>query len=250
VSRRSTRPFTRAVSYEQARPGYPQEAVEWLIDQMAIGPSTIVVDLAAGTGKLTRALLPTGARVIAVEPERSMRTVLRTVIGHIEVVGGTAEAIPLDAASADAVTVAQAFHWFQASDALAEIHRVLRPKGSLGLIWNIRDLKQPLQAGLQAILDRYGADVPTHAATHWLEGFETTALFTRLKKRQFHWEDQRDAQRFLAFAASLSQLASLPNDTRDAALGEIQQLTADLPDQFPVRFRTDTYICTRNEARS
>jgi len=173
-----------------------------------------------------------------------MRTVLRTVIGRMEVVEGTAEAIPLDAASVDAVTVAQAFHWFQAGDALVEIYGVLRPKGSLGLILE-HPRPQPLQAGLQAILDRYGAAVPTHAATHWLEGFETTALFTRLKKRQFHWDDQRDAGGFLALAASLSQLASLPDDTRDAALGEIQQLTADLPDPFPVRFRTDTYICRR-----
>lgn len=231
--------------YERARPAYPREAVEWLIGRMGLGPSTTVVDLAAGTGKLTRVLLTTGARVIAVEPVPTMRTMLSKAVAGVEVLDGTAEAIPLPDASADAFTVAQAFHWFRGADALTEIHRVLRPRGSLGLIWNVRDLSQPLQADLQAIVTRYGADVPTQADTRWLDSFRTTSLFTPLEKHEFLWDDQRDAEGFIAFAASLSQLASLPDEIRAAALGEVRKLPARLPERFPVRFRTDAYVCRR-----
>lgn len=96
---------------------------------MGVGHSTTVVDLAAGTGKLTRVLVTTGARVVAVEPVPAMRTELSKVVPGVEVLDGTAEAIPLPDASADAVTVAQAFHWFQGAAALTEIHRVLRARG-------------------------------------------------------------------------------------------------------------------------
>jgi ubiquinone/menaquinone biosynthesis C-methylase UbiE len=213
---------------------------------MGVGHSTTVVDLAAGTGKLTRALLTTGARVVAVEPVPAMRTMLSKVVPGVEVLDGTAEAIPLPDSSADAVTVAQAFHWFQGADALPEIHRVLRARGSLGLIWNVRDLEQPLQADLQAIVARYGAGVPTQADTRWLDSFLTTSLFTQPEKREFQWDNQRDAEGFVAFAASLSQLAAAPDEIREAALDEVRKLTARLPDRFSVRFRTEAYVCSRS----
>ena len=119
---------TVADAYERARPGYAPAAVEWIAERLPFGR---VLDLAAGTGKLTRQLVARGADVVAVEPGEEMRAVLARVVPGVEVLAGSAEAIPLPDESVDTVTVAQAFHWFRAEEALAEIHRVLRPGGLL-----------------------------------------------------------------------------------------------------------------------
>ena len=122
-----------AEAYERGRPGYPDAAVDRLVAAL---PGRRVVDLAAGTGKLTRALVARGCDVVAVEPVAEMRALIAPPARAVE---GVAEATGLPDASADAVTVAQAFHWFDGPRALAEIHRVLRPGGVLALIWNRRD---------------------------------------------------------------------------------------------------------------
>ena len=120
---------TVAESYERRRPEYPPAIVEWLGDRLDLEPGTTVLDLAAGTGKFTRSLVTTGARVIAVEPLDEMRAQLEAALPGVEALAGTAEAIPLPDESVDAVTAAAAFHWFDTEPALAEIHeshRVLR----------------------------------------------------------------------------------------------------------------------------
>src|SRR5438105_7464268 len=118
-----------ADKYERGRPDYPLAAVEWLAAELGLGAGRTVLDLAAGTGKLTRQLLPTGSRVIAVEPSAEMRAVLEASLLEVEALDGTAESIPLPDGSVDAITVAQAFHWFKLPDALEEMRRVLRPAG-------------------------------------------------------------------------------------------------------------------------
>ena len=124
-----------ADAYERARPGYPSDAVRWLTGDRPLD----VVDLGAGTGKLTRSLVGLGHRVTAVEPLPEMAAHLRAAVPGVTTVEGGAEAIPLEAASADVVTVAQAFHWFDHGPALREIARVLRPGGRIALVWNVRD---------------------------------------------------------------------------------------------------------------
>jgi ubiquinone/menaquinone biosynthesis C-methylase UbiE len=141
-----------AETYERARPGYAPDALAWLAERIGIGPGRRVLDLAAGTGKLTRQLLAFGAEVAAVEPGREMRAVLERVVPQAEALAGSAEAIPLPGESVDAVTVAQAFHWFRAEEALVEIHRVLRPGGALGLLWNEWDEADPLQQAVDVLL--------------------------------------------------------------------------------------------------
>ena len=145
--------------YARARPGYPPAAVEWLLEA---APGRAVVDLAAGTGKLTQVLVEAGAEPVAVEPDAGMRAALATAAPGVEILAGTAEAIPLPDASADAVLVAQAFHWFDARRACDEIGRVLRPGGVLGLLWNLRDGSVPWVADLDRILD-WPADVVARA---------------------------------------------------------------------------------------
>lgn len=127
---------TAAHDYERGRPGYPPEAIDALVRDLCLERRSVVVDLAAGTGKLTRDLTRRFDAVIAIEPLAEMRQQLARTAPAAKVLDGTAERVPLPDASADAVFVAQAFHWFDGRRALDEIARVLRPGGGLALLWN------------------------------------------------------------------------------------------------------------------
>src|SRR5262245_32953213 len=124
----------RAEQYEQARPSYAADAVAWLVEQLGIGPGATVCDLAAGTGKLTRLLVPAGGLLLAVEPVEGMRTVLHRALPAVPAAAAVAEALPFADGALDAVTVAQAFHWFDPAASLTELHRALRAGGRLGLL--------------------------------------------------------------------------------------------------------------------
>ncbi len=128
-----------AEEYERVRPSYPADAVAWLVDNLGLGPGRTVLDLAAGTGKLTRLLVPFGASVLAAEPVDGMRRGFVAAVPGVPIVAAVAETLPMAGESLDAVTVAQAFHWFDADRAFGEFARVLRSRGRVGLIWNARD---------------------------------------------------------------------------------------------------------------
>ena len=148
------RSFDRAaVEYERARPGYPAA----LLDLLPLGPEAEVLDLGAGTGKLTRVLVARYRRVVAVEPLDGMRAILEQVVPGAESLAGSAEAIPVADASVDAVFAAQAFHWFANDEAVAEIARVLRPGGLLALVWNESTDPSPLPEAYRAYLHRLHA---------------------------------------------------------------------------------------------
>ncbi|MCA1843912.1 MAG: class I SAM-dependent methyltransferase, partial [Actinobacteria bacterium] len=152
--------FAEAERYERARPGYPPAAVAWLAGHLRLRTGSVAVDLAAGTGKLTRLLTPTGTTVLAVEPVDEMRRLLARQCPTVPVVAGAAERLPLRAGSVDAVTVAQAFHWFDADAAFAELRRVLRPGGRVGLIWNVRDRDVAWVDALWSVMDRVERKAP------------------------------------------------------------------------------------------
>jgi SAM-dependent methyltransferase len=240
----SARGFARAPDdYERGRPTYPAAAVERLARELRLEPGRVVLDLGAGTGKLTALLLETGADVRAVEPVAEMRRALARRAPGVPVSDSTAEATGLPARSIDAVTVAQAFHWFRGDEALAEIHRVLRPGGRLGLVWNFRDETVPWVAELTRIMEPHRGDAPRAASGAWREAFERTVLFGPLETATFRHLHELTAEGLVARVASVSFIAALPEARRAQILDEVRELvhapTVELP------YRTEVYWTTR-----
>jgi SAM-dependent methyltransferase len=173
--------------------------------------------------------------VTAVEPVRGMREVLGRVLPDVEAVDGTAEGIPLDDGVADAVTVAQAFHWFDAERALAEIHRVLRPGGGVALIWNVRDGSDPLQEAYAATIRPYRGDYPDPQGDS--EYFSASPLdspyFERYEQRTFRHVQMLDAEGLVARAASVSFISALPAEERARLLERVRALAPEGEFDFP-----------------
>ena len=201
-----------AGAYERGRPGYPDEAVCWLVGDDPCD----VVDVGAGTGKLTRALVAHGQRVVAVEPLDEMRAELVAAVPGVRAVAGSAEAIPAPDASADVVTSAQAFHWFDHARALPEIARVLRPGGRLALVWNSRDDRDPWMARLSAIIGN-----ETIEESDVIPVIDASGLFECVETASFVFEQYRDRDGLLDLVLSRSYLAKLPSAEREPVLEEV-----------------------------
>ena len=231
--------------YERARPGYRREAVDEIARILGLGPGRTVVDLAAGTGKFTRELVATGVEVIAVEPVAGMREQLRSVLSHVDVRDGTAEAMPVADESADAVTVAQAFHWFDGDAALAEIHRVLRPGGRLLLVWNRRDLRDAMQRAVFDLIETYRCDTPSHRSLVWREALTRTSLFGPLHDLELPGIVQvLDGDGVADRVASISMIAGLPDEEREQVRSQARHLL-DGVGRYPFPHVTDVHWCER-----
>lgn len=169
--------YTRGADiYVRGRPDYPPAVTQWLSDTLALAPGKTVLEVGAGTGKFTPRLINTGARVIVVEPVQAMLDKLTAACPGVEAHQGTAQAIPLPDASVDVVVCAQAFHWFANQAALAEMHRVLKPGGRLGLIWNLRDASVPWVAELDALVNHWEGDAPRFYTGAWRKAFPFDGL--------------------------------------------------------------------------
>lgn len=193
-----------ADAYERARPGYPADAVRWLAGEAPCD----VVDLGAGTGKLTRTLVELGHRVVAVEPLDEMLDQLRDAAPGVTSVAGTGESMPLPDASADVVTCAQAFHWFDPGPALVEIARVLRPGGRLALVWNVRDERTPWVTELSdAMVGRTGVDRHSDA-------IEESGLYGPVEHATFEHTQRVDREALRELVLSRSFCAVLSEEER------------------------------------
>ncbi len=199
-----------AQRYQSSRPGYPHELVGWLRQRVGIGPGTEVVELGAGTGKLTQELTSTGATVTAVEPLRAMAEELRQRLAGVTVVAAMAERTGLPAASADLVLAAQAFHWFANREAVGEIHRLLRVEGWLALIWNRRDRSHPIWAAVGDLVEPLRSNEPTHEGDHWRPVLEGSGLFGPLELARFPNPVEMSPQRLVDRVLSISFIAVLP----------------------------------------
>ena len=235
--------------YERARPSYPPEAVALLVRKLRIGPGGTVLDLGAGTGKLTRLLQPTGATLVAVEPVAAMRRHLAAV-PEVQVLEGTAEAIPLEDASIDSVVVGTAFHWFRGDEALAEIVRVLKPDGRLGLVWNNPDLDVDWVAEIWDLVGTQRRSAPRNRDLTWKEAFASVQRLTPLRHRRFAHSQRLGLEGLIARVRSIAFIASLPPAEREALLERVREIVCSHPrlkggDRLELPYRTDAYWCRR-----
>ncbi len=224
---------TRALSfgsvsqaYDRGRPEYPRDAVDWLVG----GRARQVLDLGAGTGKLTATLIEAGHDVFAVEPDESMLEVLAARLPEVRATLGSAEAIPVADAQFDVVVVGQAFHWFDQDRALPEIARVLKTGGHLSLVWNRPDTRIPWVRKLMALVDSgdvlTGAPIPEVRARTAVEAIDSP-LFGQILQAEFKHRQQLNAESVLDFALSRSSIASLADDERAAKLDAVGAFYAD-----------------------
>jgi SAM-dependent methyltransferase len=227
--------------YERARPEYPVEAVAWMTEELDLREARTVLDLGAGTGKLTRQLVATGARVVAVEPGAQMLAELRRVLPDVEAVQGGAESIPLGDNSVDAITVAQAFHWFRQDEAVPELHRVLRPGGAVALIWNSRDQERPVQREITELIAPF---IPPGRPPvgHSTKALETSDLFGPVERRTFPFAQQLDAASLVDRISSVSFVAAAPAERRAGLEGRLRKIVAAAGGAVDFPYLTEVYV--------
>jgi len=219
----------KADEYARGRPDYPDDILGWLRGSLQLGPGKVVVDLGAGTGKFTAYLRRTGARVIAVEPVPEMRQKLSASFPDIEALAGTAQAIPLPDASADALTCATAFHWFATKATMREIHRVLKPGGKLGLIWNVRDERVAWVRELARIVNAHEGDAPRQASGAWKRVFPFEGISPLQEVRFPHGHTGSPEDVIINRMRSISFIAALPNEEEAKVVAKVRALIAAEP---------------------
>ncbi|CDG82969.1 class I SAM-dependent methyltransferase [Janthinobacterium agaricidamnosum] len=239
-----------ADSYVKGRPDYPPELAGWLRGALGLHEGSTVLDLGAGTGKFTPRLVATGARVIAVEPVGQMRAKLSAALPQVEALAGSAEAIPLPDASLDAVICAQAFHWFATPAALAEIRRVLKPGGKLGLVWNMRDARVGWVASLDAIVNQVEGDTPRYYTGAWRKVFPAPGFGPLHASHFSHGHSGSPEDVVLNRVRSTSFVAALPPEQRSSIDRQVAALiasTAELAgkDVVTVPYETAAFVIAK-----
>jgi ubiquinone/menaquinone biosynthesis C-methylase UbiE len=237
---------TAAGDYERARPDYPDEAGRWLAERLDLRPGRTVLDLAAGTGKLTRALVASGARVVAVEPVVAMRERLAAALPEVELLDGIAEAIPLDDGRVDAAAVGQAFHWFDGDRALIEIHRVARAGSRLAVVYNRRPLEDPIQAALEAILRPLRGQTPAHGSGSWRDAFARTRLWTAVEDAELPHVQLLDREGLVARVASISFIADLASERRADVLDQVRALVKGRAEPIELPYVCELFVWERH----
>lgn len=229
----------QAAAYDRGRPTYPKAAVDWLADVLRIRPGNRVADLAAGTGKLTELLAPHGCDLVAVEPVGAMRDRLRVRMPDTALVAGVAEAMPFATGSLDAVTVAQAFHWFNPEQAMNELARVIRPGGRLGLIWNARDRGVDWVDRVWTVMDRVERQAPwrdhgqggPRGAPRWSQReVSERPGWSPWTEATFYHVQQLTHDQVVDRMRSVSHIAALPAAQQRAVLHEIATILREHPE--------------------
>ncbi len=231
-----------AQTYEQSRPEYPDAAISWLVGRGGLR----VLDLGAGTGKLTRGLVAAGHDVIAVDPDESMLAALTAASPHVPAYVGSSEAIPLPDGSVDVVVAGQAYHWFSGEPAHAEIARVLRADGIFGPVWNFRDDHLDWVAQLSELIGITGDAATSLDATAPRLG----RRFGAVKHAEFSHAQTLDAEGLATLVASRSYVLTLSPDDRAAVLEQVAELAATHPDlrgrdTFDLPYLTHAYRAAR-----
>lgn len=234
-----------AEEYELARPEWPVEVARWFVPEDA----ALVVELGAGTGKLTRAVAELGVRVIAVEPDGRMRAVLQG--NGLEGVEGSAEEIPIGDAEADAVVAGSCVHWFELERALPEIERVLRPGGRFGFGWNGRDERNPTIARMNEAIYTAAPDRTRWRDRDWASEVTDTGRFTDVEHTVFEHVHELPREALDAHLWSYATIASLADGDRKhvfAAVAEVLDADPEVSDGERLRlpFAVPAYRATRS----
>lgn len=231
-----------AGDYERARPSYPPQAIDLLRRHLGVGPGVRVCDLAAGTGKLTRLLAATGADVVAIEPVPGMRDQLTASLPDVALLDGTAEAIPLPDGSVDAVTVAQAFHWFDADAALTEIHRVLRHGGGLAILFNQRDERTPWVQQWNDEIEWHSRVISRYQAVDWADLLSSHG-FTAIGHDDVEWDQPMTRELIAARVRSVSYIADEPGPVQQDYVDRVLTLVDGFDEPFPLPYVTHVWWC-------
>jgi SAM-dependent methyltransferase len=227
--------FGRAArDYELGRPGWPEALLDEVAGELGLGAESAVLDLAAGTGKLTRLLVPRFGRVVAIEPDEAMLDVLVEVVPEAEPRRGFGEHIPVGDAEVDGVFVAEAFHWFASDAVVAELERVLRPGGGLVVLFNTRMTHEPpfppeARRLVEEAIDRGGAPGLSRVLSGaWREPLARSS-FEELRERQADREETVSRDERIAFILSVSSIASQPEAARHDLGEKLRELAPDVP---------------------
>lgn len=244
VTRAARKGYSRgADAYRSARPSYHPEIVDDIVHRCAGRP---VVELGAGTGILTAALVARGLDVVAIEPVEAMREALIEDVGGVDARDGTAESIPMADNSAGAVVAAQSFHWFDSTRALEEIARVCQPGGKLLTVWNVRDESVPWVSAYSEVVDRHAGDTPRYRTMNWRRAIESDGRFALDDERSVDNLQPTDPERVVRRALSTSFIAALADEEQTAVANEIRQVIDGLGERFdyPYRSELQTWLLT------
>ena len=235
----AVRGFADGSSYNAARPDYPLVAIEHFVSTLGIGPTMHVLDLGAGTGIFTRQILPYVAKVTAVDPSSSMRASLRSETPGVEVLEGSDVAIPLGEGEVDAVFVAQAFHWFDAPRALAEIHRVLVPGGALGLIWNERDETVAWVEELSRAM-RWDIHQPYEVGTDFSDVI-SAGPFEDVARVEFKHVQTLTREGLYQRVLTTSYISLMPDEERDVLMRDVALVVERQAEPITLPYATSVY---------
>lgn len=234
-----------ADTYHRARPEYRPEPLGHLRDELGLAAGVRVLDLAAGTGRMTRHLVALGADVTAVEPSEAMRETFTRVLPAVPVVDGTGEEIPFPDESFDAVVVAQAFHWFDGPRALREIARVLRRAGGLALIWNERTESDAFSAEISAVTDWTNRQ-PYDVGRDFRTDLDASGHFSPAQRRQFFWDDRLTHDELVERVGTFSYINAMPAPERTRLFTRLRTHLSTRPNPLDVPYVTDTFTARKH----
>jgi SAM-dependent methyltransferase len=228
VSERARSFETVAAEYERHRPEYPEEALRWAVEQTGLEHGARVLDIGAGTGKLTRGLVALGFEVVAVEPGAPMLSQLEKAVPEAQALEGAAESIPLPDTGVDAAFAGQAYHWFERERALPELHRVIRPGGGLALLWNWWDERDPLQRELGLVVG-YAEHRPYRE-----EELPGGPWFRELGRTVVPRSDEASPEDVASHLATTSMFVTMEAEERERRLAEVLAIASRYGERFPL----------------
>lgn len=215
-----------AAAYDRGRPDYPDPAIDLVTELLRGAPAGPLLDVAAGTGILTAALVRRGLTLVAVEPVASMRRRLAANAPSVPAMGAVAEHLPVRDGTVGAIAVAQAYHWFDARAATDEAARVMCARAPLIVVFNVRDPQDPVHAALDAIWEPYRRATPTHRDGSWRTAFDDHPAFPRLELATVPHVQVVDADGLVDRVISVSFIAALPDGERERVAARTRELVA------------------------